>query len=215
MQKVETVVNQFVNDGFMFTAWDVTAFLRKNGERIFLAEVKDVIVRMFINSEMGTYTRDVVDLNLSPNPFCYFHPSCDIANYDKNWLVSNPTQIGMKLDTTPTTIPYGNSVSCNLDSSDNIVSLTSENRLNISPALMSSIGLNPLDKYGIYYANNSQVKKLIICAETTTCNACNRVNADGRGRISMIDLENSFSIVDSNSKFKLTINNQAIEVTLA
>jgi hypothetical protein len=221
MQKVKSVVNKFIDDGFMFTVWDVTATLRNQGEKIRHSEVRDVLHGMFRSGEMKNYLRDIVDLELGTNPYCYYHPSCDIENYDEFWIVSNPTQDGMKADTTNNTlsntnpIPDNNSVSQNdSDSSDQIISLTSENRLNVSPALMSSIGLNPGDDYSVAYADSSL--KLFVCPTPSGLRgSVNKVNSDGRGRISLVHLKNCFPNTWNSSHYKMNVRNGYIEITPA
>jgi len=96
---VRDTVTQFVTDGYMFTAYDVTRTLRKAGTSLHHKEVNTLIQGMFKNSEMGSYVRDAVDVNASVMPFVYYHPYGDVSKYDQDWTNSNPTQTGMKVDT--------------------------------------------------------------------------------------------------------------------
>ena len=102
-QLVKDTVNQFVKDGYMFTAFDVTRTLRKAGTTLHHREANHIIKNMFASSEMGSYVRDAVDVNSSQGmPFVYYHPYSDISKYDQDWTNSNPTQNAMKADMTVT-----------------------------------------------------------------------------------------------------------------
>ena len=232
--KIRDVVSQFVKDGYMFTVWDITAFLRKNGERIKHSDTKEIVNGMFANSEMASYIRDVVDVNASPNPFLYFSTACDVANYDPDWLVTNPSQNGMKDDATNTTVNPCSGVcsgNCSCGNTNSIPSpipvpantivpatsyapscldpdvktLTAEGRLNISPIIVSSVGLKAGDKYSVTGDNDSiEIKPdphFLLNGAT--------VNSDGRIRLAASVLELFFGDAE---EFKVEVSNGAIEV---
>lgn len=97
-QKIKDVVNTFVQKGYMFTAYDVTKFLRKGGERIRHHDVQEIVASMYANTEMGQYIRETKDVGAPVAPFVYYHPYSDLNNYDQNWVDTNPNQDGMKND---------------------------------------------------------------------------------------------------------------------
>ena len=97
-QLVETTVNGFIGKGFMFTAFDITKFLRAAGQKVSHRHVNDGVKEMFRDNEMGQYVRDTKDVGAPVAPFVYYHPYSDIANYDSGWLENNPSQDGMKND---------------------------------------------------------------------------------------------------------------------
>ena len=214
--KIRNVVNQFVKDGYMFTAWDITAFLRKNGEKIRHSDTKDVVTAMFANTEMGNYIRNVVDVSANPNPFLYFSPACDIDNYDQDWLNSNPSQTGMKDDATVTTAtanvaaPVGTVVPLASSPSDKSVkTLSVEGRLNVSPELLYSVGLLAGDSYSVEKSANGIV---IVAGYGSNGYFQSTVNSDGRVRLCKTCIEKYFG---SKNRFKVCMNNGLIEVVPA
>ena len=83
LNEIVDVVNEFVNDGNMFTAWDVTVAVRKRSkDRVQHFEVKKEVHRMFDNGSMSSYNRQLANLpNISPQPWLYFPPSADPSAY--------------------------------------------------------------------------------------------------------------------------------------
>ena len=94
-QKIRAAINGFVQKGFMFTAFDVTKFIRADGTRMSHRDVHDTLVTMFCNSELPDYTRDTVDVGAAVAPFVYYSQYSSVNGYDKDWLTTNPTQAGM------------------------------------------------------------------------------------------------------------------------
>lgn len=96
LQKVKDTVSDFVNRGFMFTAFDITKVVRKDGHRVRHGEVNQAVQQMFADSEMGMYTRETVNVGAPVEPWVYYHPYSDVANYRQDWVEQNPDQNGMK-----------------------------------------------------------------------------------------------------------------------
>ena len=94
-QKVKDTVLDFVNRGFMFTAYDITQTIRKDGGWVGHKAVNGIVQDMFANSEMGQYVKDTVSLGGPVDPFVYYHPYSDIHNYQQDWVDNNPNQTGM------------------------------------------------------------------------------------------------------------------------
>lgn len=83
LHEIEDVVNEFVNDNKMFTAWDVTTTVRKRSkDRVQHFEVKKEVHRMFDNGGMDTYCRQLANLpNVNPQPWLYYPPTADPTLY--------------------------------------------------------------------------------------------------------------------------------------
>lgn len=81
--EIENVVNDFVNNGNMFTAWDVTLAVRKTVKaRVQHYEVKREVHQMFDNGDMIGYNRELANLpNVNPQPWIYYPPSADPKTY--------------------------------------------------------------------------------------------------------------------------------------
>ena len=123
-QKTVDTVNDFVNRGFMFTAYDVTKTLRKDGSRVRHSDVNSVVQELFSQNQMGMYNRETVNVGAPIEPFVYFHPYSDVNNYKSDWVEANPTQAGMKqdepdTDDTLTVTPASTSANGNGDGSTN------------------------------------------------------------------------------------------------
>lgn len=101
---VKDTVKAFVEKGYMFTAWDVTNFLRKAGEKVNHHDVNGVVKLMYANSEMSDasstslYARATKDIGAPVAPFVYYNPNSDVNDYDSTWIDNNPNQDGMRYD---------------------------------------------------------------------------------------------------------------------
>lgn len=95
-QKIIDTVNDFVQRGFMFTAFDVTKTIRNDGDRVRHKDVNQSVQNLFSNGDMGTYTRDLVNVGAPVEPWVYYHPYSDVHNYSPDWIENNPDQTGMK-----------------------------------------------------------------------------------------------------------------------
>jgi len=103
--KVEVVVNDFVSKGYMFTAWDVTKFLRNSGERISHRDVQDAVKEIWNDACMTDYTRDTKHIGAPVAPFVYYHQNSDVNDYQADWMENNSNQDGMKNDGVVSTVP--------------------------------------------------------------------------------------------------------------
>lgn len=83
VSEIENVVNDLVNNGTMFTAWDVTLAVRKTVKaRVQHFEVKREVHQMFDNGNMVGYNRELANLpNVDPQPWIYYPPSADPKTY--------------------------------------------------------------------------------------------------------------------------------------
>lgn len=206
---VKTVVDGFVKKGFMFSAFDVTKFLRSSGSNIRHSDVNSAVKEMFRDGEMNGYLRDTKDVGAPVAPFIYYHQNADLDNYVTDWLENNPDQDGMKNDGDsddgvagvaqpakssfglPTPVPPVSSVS-NADASIKTVkpvlpkgvqTTDKEGRLYIAPIMTHSAGLVPTQT--VWIVTDTTSNKLVIKPSVATVQKawplC--VNNDGRIRI--------------------------------
>ena len=102
---IRDTVTKYVNDGFMFTAFDVTRAVRLalgKGTYVSHSEVNGIVQTMFNNSEMGSHVRDLVSVGTGTQPWLYYNPACDLSDYDPHWISNDPKQANMKADVTGT-----------------------------------------------------------------------------------------------------------------
>jgi len=81
---IEDVVNDFVNNGQMFTAHNVTAEVRRRTkDRVAHDDVKRDVHRMFNDGQMFSYNRSLASLpNVNPQPWVYHPLTADVSTYD-------------------------------------------------------------------------------------------------------------------------------------
>lgn len=232
--KIETMirdtVNGFVAKGYMFTAFDVTRFLRKAGESIRHGDVNDIVKSMYANSEMGQgldqYQRDTKDLGKAVAPFVYYHPYTDVNNYVADWIDSNPSQNGMKNDnvavTTPplvTPVPLVSSVTPVASIAPvtltapvlpkGVRKVTTEGRLEVPLAEMIDAGLTSHDQVTVRKAGDVLEIESTKNSNYKGGGLTVYVNADGRLRISRFIL----NFVSSGDLFKIEVANGVITVS--
>jgi hypothetical protein len=231
---VRSTVDGFVSKGYMFTAFDVTRFLRKSGEQVAHHDVNGVVKSMFANSEMGSgsdqYQRDTKDVGAKVPPFIYYHPYSDVDNYDQDWINSNPTQNGMKNDpvaslpsfSTPATpatpvtpVPVTSTMTItgmtvkNLPA--NVRAVTKEGRLEIPLTVMLKTGFASNDEAYVRKLND----KLVIENSKSVGYGIGlpvAVNKDGRIRLS----RGALNGISSGNLFKVETtgtNDEVIEVS--
>ena len=93
LDDVSDVISDFVNNGDMFTAHDVTIECRSryNSKSMPHYEVRQAVSILFNQNVMGVdYSRDTIVLNMpdgsTVQALVYFPLSKNISNYDSNWL---------------------------------------------------------------------------------------------------------------------------------
>lgn len=217
---VRTAVDGFVQKGFMFTAYDVTKFLRKAGERVRHNEVNDIVKAMYSNSEMGQYKREIKDVGAPVSPFVYAHTYSDVNDYDVTWVDTNPNQDGMKYDTanvcsayvplttTPTPVPANIPVvpkAPKVSLPDGVHKVTSEGRLNIPIDAVKKVAGSYSD-FDVFVS----LSKVILCPSAKTPSTV-KINSDGRIRLG----RNTLKQISSGDLFRVLSCSGLIEVTPA
>lgn len=160
VDEIIEVVNDFVEDTKMFTAWDVTTELRKQSKnRIHHYEVKLEVHRIFDQGNMVGYNRTLANLpNIALQPWIY-HP----LNTDPNMYVGNVTVAA--LVPTPTSnpiVPSTCSISMTaspIKNSNNVYIFDTTDRLCIPNKLIRRLGWRHGDKVNVLPAtlNNNEV----------------------------------------------------------
>ena len=97
-QVIRDTVSDFVNKGFLFTAFDITRAIRDDGVTAYHSEAKEVVADIFGNGDMTDYTRTSVDVGVKVNPLVYHHEDADATAYESDWFDNNPNQNGFKHD---------------------------------------------------------------------------------------------------------------------
>jgi hypothetical protein len=138
---IEDVVNDFVNNGQMFTAHNVTAEVRRRTkDRVAHNDVKGDVHRMFNDGSMFSYNRSLASLSgVNPQPWVYHPLTADVSIYDGRPSVATPV------------LPVANSL-------DSTYKLDTTDRLCIPAKLVRQIGLCAGDT--VYVASNN--KELIL-----------------------------------------------------
>jgi len=101
-QEIQDTVQKFVSDGFMFTAFDITRTVRKAvGKSTFVShsDVNNAVQSMHNSGDLDQYVRNLINVGANVEPWLYYHPYSDVANYDPHWGDNNLDQDGMKADT--------------------------------------------------------------------------------------------------------------------
>lgn len=224
---VKTVVDGFVAKGFMFTAFDVTKFLRASGSQVYHRDVNKAVQEMFRHGEMPDYEHDTFDVGAQVAPFVYYHRNADVANYQPDWLTNNPDQTGMLNDATspagvaqPAPSSYGSSPVAPVTpvAKAPVASVTpkgvhptdKEGRLYVAPVVTKAAGLAPLQNVVVVKDNG----RLVIQKSAATFGQAwpYTVNSDGRIRICRSLLR---MIAKDGSNFKVSAASGNIEVVPA
>ena len=98
---VKQVVNDFVGNGYMFTAYDITVYMRirHSGIRMRHAKVNEIVTDMFADGEMMDYEHKTIALNLPAglvHARLYSHRLSQSSRYVQDWQTSNPAQDNMR-----------------------------------------------------------------------------------------------------------------------
>jgi len=224
---VEDIVSDMLVNGFMFTAFDVTKKVRETlGKGTFVShsDVNRLVQEKFLNGDLDPYVRDIVTIGVNgvdSNPWVYHDPNSGINLYDPLWMKDNPTQTGMKGNTTvpshvyiPSVFDVGGSgavsdgtLTFGVSDGVDTVKVTSEKRLNIPLKIVEDCGLTPNELISVSIDNNEiKLSKGIL----TSYSHVIKVNRDGRIRLGNSILN---KIASSNvTEFKVRSENNEIFV---
>jgi bifunctional DNA-binding transcriptional regulator/antitoxin component of YhaV-PrlF toxin-antitoxin module len=131
---IEDVVNDFVNNGQMFTAHNVTAEVRRRTkDRVAHDDVKRDVHKMFNDGAMFSYNRSLASLqNVNPQPWIYHPLNSDASQYD------GKPSVAATVATPVLPVPTPNSISTN---GDETYKLDTTDRLCIPAKLVRQAGL--------------------------------------------------------------------------
>ena len=98
---VKQVVADFVGNGYMFTAYDITVYMRTrhSGIRMRHGKVNEIVTNMFADGEMMDYEIKTIAINLPAglvHARLYYHRLSQSSRYVQDWLTSNPAQDNMR-----------------------------------------------------------------------------------------------------------------------
>lgn len=150
-QLVEDAIDEKINSGDMFTAFNITRAVRSDGTRARHEDVKSVVHQIFNSGKMGNYTRSQINVaGANIQPFLYHPVGADITEYDPG--ADRPQKPAHA--PAPTSTP---SDPADDDSDDGILRRTGrEGYLYIPGVMVRDIGLNKSEKAHVY-RSGSQV----------------------------------------------------------
>ena len=228
--KANEVIDELIDKGHMFTAFDVTSIVRKElGKSVNVLHkyVKETVQGRYYNNDMNDggsiqYDRTVITIGL--NPCLLYHAStADFSKYNPSWLEDDPEQKNMQSDddgyspntldiddvTNSTILPslnVDNNVQKNDDGSKQVF-INSEYRINIPLELIQKANMAPHQAIGVLVENG----KIFITKDILNkkCNEILSVNRDGRIRIGKRFLD---EILDSKAVLNVKCENSDIVV---
>jgi hypothetical protein len=163
---VRSAVNMLVSGGKMFTAFDVTKYLRSTATAFVIhSDVNEVVKAMFRGGEMVDYEKEVIDVGAPVKPFLYFHRYSDVSDYKTDWVetfLASPTGSAPVPASAPATDPAPVPAVDPLteddgktlfsvpdvveDDGEALFSVTSENRIQIPVSYIRDAGFKPYDR---------------------------------------------------------------------
>jgi len=150
---VTDAANDFISQGKMFTAYDVTRKVRAMNIQVFHKDVREVVRDMFSTGQMQNYSKRLMPIPSSPNPAFVYHPvTDDPANYDPlcnlpgNQVSSKSTATATPTPATPASTPDTDDD----DDSDDVSTIQLERQgdgfIRIPARYMRAIGIKPGDE---------------------------------------------------------------------
>lgn len=135
------VVNDFIDKGKMFTAYDVTRAVRSAGIECYHNQVRDIVHTLYKNQEMDCeYSRNAININ-GASPYVYHHYMDDPNTYDSNVLTpkddSNATDQSEKDST--------------------YVFADHRGRIYIGPNFIRKLGVEPGDTVYVYSVADGEI----------------------------------------------------------
>ena len=165
MNQIETIIrniiSQKVQNGEMFTAYDITLLVRATGELAKHSQVKNIVHDLMRNDNVGiTYASSLRTFALAAFPaVVYFPLGADVSNYDPNAVkkalaqVPNTTStLTQPVVTTTTTVSGSNNVPTTVGAAVNgnftnkTVKVGSGNRVRVPAESIRKLGLKSGDK---------------------------------------------------------------------
>lgn len=214
---VKTSIKELIDQGYMFTAFDVTKMARKvHGKNVIIrhSDVNDLVKSTYNNGDMDGYARANINLGYSSLPFLYYPLGSDISNYESNWIESNPTQDysykppSLDKDEDEDEDDKGDSNSSISKSlqDDGLKYLTKDGRLNIPIQIVKSCGMKCYDQFSVELKGD---KLYVSKYGPTYLKHVNYVESDNRIRLCKSVMEKYFP---ANVRFKIESENGSIVV---
>lgn len=199
---VETIVDEFVNKGLMFTAFDVTKEARKRNIDDNHYNLKNYIHKMFQELSTRGYSRSLFVFPNNTSAWVYHPSSKDYIEYDPNAIHQeeniSTAQSNMQFVTNfqKKTVDYEHRF------------VDNNNRLLISRKFIKQLNANPGDK--IYISQEKNLSLILSLDYNYSYPICHySVNADGRVRIGYKILK-SANIHNCSTGYEISFDNNKI-----
>ena len=195
---VEDVVNENVNSGSMFTAWDVTQEVRSRGHRAKHIEVRDSVHDCYNRGIMGVaYTRTTITV-ATGTPWLYHRTVDDPMTYGSNSPGTVPVSTVPVLNGLVKTSNVGRLIGRSVDG---------RGTLSIPTTLLVKAGFKPKDKvFATASGNNVELTKADPNSRPNGVFAAYTVDNYNQIRVTQNFLQkvglggNSYDISESNDK---------------
>lgn len=198
---VEDVVNEFIDEGKSFTAWDVTKEAKKRGADESHWHLKQAVHALFLNGafSLKDYTRSLINI-ASPPPFLYHPVTEDPQNYEDAVL-------NRQSGSTPTDGVQTTPISVDDDDGDDCVDRNTDStgRLCLPKNFLLELSLTPNDVVDVF-VNHDNISVYAHDANQQP-DTILKVNADGRVRISP-------STLKRRGSFKVSLDRQSGAITV-
>lgn len=202
---VSDVVNNNINNKIMFTAFDVTAELRKKNKfKIMHNDVKNVVRTMFESGHMGNYQSTLGNFpNVNVQPWIYHDTLSNPLNY-KNNQSSVPDPVATApLYTSP-------SIDNSLPGDDDAYEVDARGTLCIPAKLIRNAGLNKRDK--AYVHVDFLDSKLFLDKDANGAVSVYTVDGSNNVRVTKKTLDRAGML---STKYKIDFKDFKVIVTLS
>lgn len=181
-QEILDCLNDKVNQGVIFTAFDITQVARKEtSETVLHRDVRRIVVNEFLGGNMGDYQRQSLELDVENSPVVLVYYPADCDPYDHPLAAKPAAPDPADDDVLEDTIGTGST-------DPDVFSVTAEGRVNIPLKLLSKVD----DTGGS-----------IDVVVNGTLN-CQKPNSDGRVRLSGFTVKKVRILADAK---QITIDN--------
>lgn len=135
------VVNDLIDKGKMFTAYDVTRIVRGAGIKCYHNQVRDIVHELYREQKMDCeYGRNAIDIN-GASPYVYHHYMDDPNTYDPNVLVPKDDS----------------DVTDQLEKDSAFVNADHRGRIYIGPNFIRKLDVEPGDTVYVYSVANGEI----------------------------------------------------------
>ncbi|MAE81296.1 MAG: hypothetical protein CMB80_01080 [Flammeovirgaceae bacterium] len=144
---VSDVIDEFVDSGKPFTAFDVTSEAKKRGATERHVHLKGVVHARYGNGQLQSagYNRTLVDIGTPVKPWLYYLDGTDHSKYESDHQVGS-TDVDVDIDTDSNDDQYASTDNKNVF----VRKITNANRLSIPTSMSSRFSNATGAKIGVY-----------------------------------------------------------------